>query len=470
VLKDSDIFSSFLQVYQKMSAPEKKSVFAIKKLSGQANYEEWAYGVKMLLFHERLWGYVVGEVTTAEDFEADEDRAALSIIGLSVEPSIQGHIKKVGTSKEAWEKLEETFGVTGGTRGQISALSELVNTKLTDCKDMTDFINKMVTISQKFKNENFSIDELVGSFMLIGLTPSYRPLTMVLDHSNSKITTDSVTSSLLHEEARRSLEDGQESPSALAVRKQGKKQTWKKKTPEAETKNPHPHANLECGYCHQKGHIKKNCFKLQNLKHKTQPSVNQREPQALLTALGVSTANVNTWVVDSGADKHYCIDSSMFAKYQKVRDLEVTVANNDKVQVHGTGHVPIQVPEGNRVIQNATYVPDLSNNLLSVPAIVDKDLVVVFSKDHCQVFKNFSSEGDCLLTADKSGGLFKLNTKPISVNAVHLTETQDPKVEDYPEKVTISDHDFSVQSDEKVSLWHRRMGHINNSDLKSKRS
>jgi hypothetical protein len=40
----------------------KTSIYTIKKLTGAADYEEWSFSMKMLLFRDKLYGYAEGTV------------------------------------------------------------------------------------------------------------------------------------------------------------------------------------------------------------------------------------------------------------------------------------------------------------------------------------------------------------------------------------------------------------------------
>jgi hypothetical protein len=93
------------------------------------------------------------------------------------------------TAADAWKKLEEVFKPKGAV-GHISILSQLINTKLTDCKDIPDYVNRITLASQQLKLADFTMEELVGKLMLIGLREDYRTLTWVLDHSDKPITQD----------------------------------------------------------------------------------------------------------------------------------------------------------------------------------------------------------------------------------------------------------------------------------------
>jgi hypothetical protein len=46
-----------------MDTQGKTSIYAIKKLTGAADYEEWPFSMKMLLFRDKLYGYAEAEVT-----------------------------------------------------------------------------------------------------------------------------------------------------------------------------------------------------------------------------------------------------------------------------------------------------------------------------------------------------------------------------------------------------------------------
>jgi hypothetical protein len=61
----------------------------------------------------------------------------------------------------------------------------------------------MTLASQQLKLADFTVEELVGSLMLVGLTEDYRTLTMVLYHSDKPITQDLIKNRLMAEYNRR---------------------------------------------------------------------------------------------------------------------------------------------------------------------------------------------------------------------------------------------------------------------------
>ena len=74
----------------------------------------------------------------------------------------------------------------------------------------------------------------------------------------------------------------------------------------------------------------------------------------------------------------------------------ISVANDSTIQSEGTGEVNLQLTTGEVTAENVFYVPDLSVHFLSVSAMVEKDLDILFHKKGCQVT---NSQGDAILKA-----------------------------------------------------------------------
>jgi hypothetical protein len=86
----------------------KTSIYAIKNLTGAADYEERSFSMKMLLFRDELYGYAEDTVGSA-DYDAERDKVALSTICLGLDPSLYVHVNTAKTAADAWKKLQEVF-------------------------------------------------------------------------------------------------------------------------------------------------------------------------------------------------------------------------------------------------------------------------------------------------------------------------------------------------------------------------
>lgn len=93
-------------------------------------------------------------------------------------------------------------------------------------------------------------------------------------------------------------------------------------------------------------------------------------------------------------------------------------------------------------LQNAIYVPELRNNLLSVSSVTDKGYTVKFEKNRATVHRK---DGSIALTATKHNHLYVIDEK-----AEHTA--------------------FVSEQDDNLIRWHQRYGHLNIKDLKKLRN
>lgn len=90
-------------------------------------------------------------------------------------------------------------------------------------------------------------------------------------------------------------------------------------------------------------------------------------------------------------------------------------------------------------LENVLYVPELCNNLLSVPTITERGHTVIFNKTRAFVKRE---DGSIILTTTKRENLYVVDEEANRAwNAEHET-------------------------DENLQKWHQRYGHVNINDLK----
>src|SRR4051794_21283689 len=97
------------------------SNITIEKLDGN-NFHTWKLKMKMILIREDLWEIVNGETESPASSSGKEkestattktwqksDQKALATIFLAIADSQLTHIEDCMTSKEAWDKLQNTY-------------------------------------------------------------------------------------------------------------------------------------------------------------------------------------------------------------------------------------------------------------------------------------------------------------------------------------------------------------------------
>jgi len=162
----------------------------------------------------------------------------------------------------------------------------------------------------------------------------------------------------------------------------------------AAPKKPFDKKSVLCYYCDKKGHMKRDCHKRKadEAKRKNKPGGGRRDgghgggPQAGADLAHIasagqpgsskahgSTSGSSTWVLDSGATNYMAAGNEGFTVQAAGSGAKVTLAHGDKVPIKGHDHVSMDVGKGNAkvrmVLAEATLVPDLTSNLLSVRAV-----------------------------------------------------------------------------------------------------
>ena len=136
-----------------------------------------------------------------------------------------------------------------------------------------------------------------------------------------------------------------------------------------------------CNYCKKKGHIKSECYKLQNKNKRA--SENQREKQPvksgegdvvedfsdgkILVASNDSQKACEEWILDSGCTYHMCPNRDWFSTYESVSKGVILMGNNASCKIVGVETIKIRMFDGIvRTLGDVRHVPDLKKNLISL--------------------------------------------------------------------------------------------------------
>jgi hypothetical protein len=78
-------------------------------------------------------------------------------------------------------------------------------------------------------------------------------------------------------------------------------------------------------------------------------------------------------------------------KYQDLKQQNVsTAASDNRLSVQGKGEIAINTANGHVQVKDVLHVPNLSENLMSVSQLVNKDFIVVFAREDCKIYhKNY---------------------------------------------------------------------------------
>jgi transposase InsO family protein len=361
----------------------------ITKLNND-NYSVWKFKMELLLMKEDLWSQVStkkpADTTAATSWQKRDDRARATI-GLLVEDSQLIHIRKDTTAKGAWESLKN-YHEKSTLTSKVYLLRQICNLKLSETGNMEqhvttmqDLVDKLTALGEEIK------DHLLVAMLLSSLPETYSTLITALEsRPDTELTLGFVKGKLIDEYKRRKgVPDSEDSSTALRA---------------SQKKNSVGESDRSCFFCKKSGHFKQDCFKYKKWKANNEKREKVNEVKDKNERSGSVCFSVHdrknqkdVWYIDSGATSHMSNDESFFKTLEKRKMRDVTVANGESAKVLGIGRGELHCLNGKDeavkvCLENVLYVPDLTENLLSVKRLAKTGHSVGFTGEQCEISKN----------------------------------------------------------------------------------
>ncbi|VFQ72031.1 unnamed protein product [Cuscuta campestris] len=261
---------------------------------------------------------------------------------------------------------------------------------------------------------------------------------------------------MLNEEMRRKVQ-GSSSQSEVLVtehmeRNANRDQRGRGKS---RSKSKSRYKNVACHYCHNTGHIKKNCFKWKRdnkpkgKNEKKDEGANRVSTADLVDDLiFVTNADVvnavsddQSWVIDSGAMLHVTPRKEFFTSLKAGSFGKLKMGNDAVVEVVGIGDVCLVTQMGTKLLlKDVRYAPDVRLNFISVHRLDDEG------------YENHFGGGQWKL---KRGNLVVARGKKES----KLYRLESVLSHDVNGDVNV------IESSKASHLWHRRLSHISEKGL-----
>lgn len=380
------------------------------KLKGAENYTTWKFAMEMLLKREKLWKVTVNPGDNPNPYDVDK---AIGTIGLAVEQHVYSLISGKVSAKDMWIALQNEYEDKGLMR-RISLRHTLYGTKLSACKDMNDYIDKVLSIAQQLASVGAQVDEEeVAMVMLQNLTPEFDFLVVALESNDTKLTTEIVRAKLLPFQERIPVETIAEDSALITKGTKIKKHKFK------------------CFLCHKIGHKASDC------RMKNSSGTQKRRDKPNESALNVADKHKNyCWYIDSGATRHFSCNQHWFNSLTPCVPTTVTGIGNKVLTASQVGTIIVRLRIGGEIvvtdIQDVLFVPDLGSNLIAISLLEEKGYRVQFAKGRCMVL---NERGTVIASATQCNQLYVLDTEECSAMAA-------------------SDESKSME------LWHKRLGHL----------
>ena len=184
-------------------------------------------------------------------------------------------------------------------------------------------------------------------------------------------------------------------------------------------------------------------------------NVSDENSKRFLAYAATDVQTTHDWMIDSGCTNHMYYDEDDFTDYESHR-AGIRIANGTTVWTKGRGTVEMEwlLPDGSShivLVKDVLHVPDLTCGLFSISQATRKGMGIFFHGESCDITLDNKTIG----SAPKVNNTYILSVlEPSAKIAILIQQNM---------RALATSLMFN---EEAVELWHRRMGHLNEADLK----
>lgn len=433
----------------------------ITKFNG-TNFQLWKF--QMLAVFEASGLKEVVEGTLARPAEASQTYAAWAsknakakcILASSMEFSQLEYLITCQTANEMWRKLSSIYEQRSAANKSI-LLSRFYEYKMGTNDTVMQHVAKVENLARQLNEVGEVLSDVaINTKIMMTLPGKFNPLITAWDSvAAENQTRANLIERLIKEEQRLTIMD--ETAEALAATNIGKKNIKRndKKSDSPNLNNVKIKKDIECYFCHKRGHYARECRKRKSSRKTERDNtgyLNQRSSEREVSpdkygAFVITNSNIeenvlksdiqNAWLLDSGASKHMSFQKHWFSKLNETNET-VCLGDNSMCEVKGRGTIYIQKYVNGKWIDgridDVLYVPDLKRNLFSIGVITQKGFNLRLTSENALIYS-----GNDLIAYGKreKNNLYRIMFKVITKYEANVTVKND------------------------LSLWHQRLAHIN---------
>jgi hypothetical protein len=222
---------------------------------------------------------------------------------------------------------------------------------------MPEYLNNLNKILIDLQNLEVEIADEDKAMVLINSHPdTYEYLATTLMYGKDTLRFDDVSNALTNDECqRKDKQANRRTSGALTVRSKSEskrpsgkhRSALRKRGTSSDRKIP---AKDECAFCHQKGHWKKDCLKLQTKgkEHKVNVVRTKIEDSNSDIALARTSfvCNSEGWIMDSASTFHICPNKEWFSSLNLINGGVVLMGNDIACKTKGIGKIHLKLHDG----------------------------------------------------------------------------------------------------------------------------
>jgi len=147
----------------------------VQKLRGAANYDNWQWGIRLILEEHKVLNVVLGtesEPTAKAPAEVKEifgakNRRGLIILASNVDITLMSHIKPHKLAKDAWAELESVFA-SHALAHQLYLREKYRGLKQKDGETVQSFSTRLQEVAQELATSGAPVDRAGASAQATG--------------------------------------------------------------------------------------------------------------------------------------------------------------------------------------------------------------------------------------------------------------------------------------------------------------
>jgi transposase InsO family protein len=411
------------------------------------NYTAWSSRMKIFLrgkkvFHACSSGW---DETAPQDVKANylaANNEAISFMVAHMNKRCFNEVVDTSTINSAhllWTKISQQYA----SQSIVNRVRVFMKwSALTYNGDLQSFINNMRSALRDIELVEIVIPPTIISYVVLGKLMKVKELDQIVDKitlSKDSVETpylvlDALQTYYTHNTNKTMSNDCVAPATALVSSSSGPSQFPSKIVPLCGNGQHNPLVKI---------HLESRCFhKFPHLRNENKVPKNASASFAQATALAVFVTTIpdNYFVLDSAETHHMLRDKSLFTDFT-INSTEVKTGNPDAPLIaKGYGTAVIHVDSKNMTLKNCLFVPNISQQLLSLVQLLSNSLCI-------------SRNGNTFLLGNSSCTLF---TGIISENLLLVKSPPPP----------LALLTTSSRSDLGSTLWHNRLGHPGNQALK----
>lgn len=426
------------------------------------DYDHWSLVMENLLRSKEYWcvidpGYEHLRNLAAPDQVQQKsleeaklkDLKAKNYLFQSIDKTILKTITQKETAKQLWDSMKvKNQGGSRVKRAQLQRLRKIFETlEMKAGETVSSYFGRVMETTNDMKNCGEVIDDVkIVEKILRSLTENFNFVVCSIEESKDidKLTVDELQASLqIHEskvtETKNEEQVLQVENEARYARGRGYGRGRGRSGYRGRGRGRFyvDRSAITCFNCQKNGHYSFECTEKANY-----VEFDEEEELLLMAHANVSkTERKGVWFLDSGCSNHMTGEKSWFTELNDGFKHSVRLGNNSRLMVEGKGNIRFEVEGITQVITDVYYIPNLSNNLLSIGQLQEKQLKFVIEN------------GTCIIYHPQRGQIVKTKT---TLNRMFLI---------YAKNKSISEKCLKVEEEDLGSLWHRRLGHLNNMSI-----